>query len=312
MPARPDAPASSPPFQPGIYWRAVRAYSFPASIVPVLLGTALAARGYFGAPARFSPFLLLVTLAGALLAHAGGNVLNDYYDFVRGVDTRPEHGSGVLPCAWLAPKAMHRYGMLLLAAAGACGLLLLVIAPATSLRVVVLLATLGLACAVLYTPLLKRYALGDLVIMLAFGLGLTVGAYGVQTMLTSLAQLESLALAALPITLLVDAILHANNLRDAANDRANGVTTLASLLGPRAGGALQAFLLFGPVALVALYVLVIPLLPESALAVVLALPVLGKAYRSGDVPLCAQAHLFFGLLYAAGILAMEPPLPPLS
>ena len=44
----------------GAYWQATRSYSFPASIVPTLLGTALAARGYFGAPAQFDWLILTI------------------------------------------------------------------------------------------------------------------------------------------------------------------------------------------------------------------------------------------------------------
>ncbi|MBC8104908.1 MAG: prenyltransferase [Cytophagales bacterium] len=289
------------------YWQATRAYSFPASIVSVLLGTALAARGYFGAPAQFEGLLLALTLVGALLAQAGGNVLNDYYDFVRGVDSRPDHGSGVLPQGLLTAPQMRRFGTLLLAGAGVCGIALLFLARTENLfAVVVPLALLGLACAVLYTPVLKRYALGDLVIMIAFGLGLTVGTYGVQTPLATTGQLGLIALAALPVTLLVDAILHANNMRDTQTDGASGVRTLASLLGPQGSAALQAVLLFGPVILV-LVLALLRILPWTSLAVLLAVPVLIKAYRTGDVPFCAQAHLLFGLLYALSVVVVPHP-----
>ncbi len=295
----------SPPI--GVYWQAIRSYSLPASVVPTLLGTALAARGYFGAPAQFDGLIFALTLIGALLAHAGGNVFNDYYDYVRGVDTRPEHGSGVLPQGLLTKAQMYRFGIWLMAGAAACGLALLLLAKTENLLVVVVsLALIGFACAVLYTPVLKRYALGDLVIMLAFGAGLTLGAYGVQTPLVSAGQLGLVLLAALPVTLLVDAILHANNMRDAETDNDSGVHTVASLLGPRGSQILQAVLIFGPVLLVIGFVL-LKLLPWSSLAVLLAVPVLAKAYRTGDVPFCAQAHLLFGILYSLSIVVLPHP-----
>ncbi|MES2461389.1 MAG: prenyltransferase [Armatimonadota bacterium] len=290
-----------------VYWQAVRSYSFPASIVPTLLGTALAARGYFGAPAQFDGLILVLTLIGALLAHAGGNVLNDYYDYRRGVDTKPDHGSGVLPQGLLTTAQMHRFGIVLMAGAALCGLALLLLAKTENLLVVVIsLALIGFACAVLYTPILKRYALGDLVIMLAFGAGLTLGAYGVQTPLVSLGQLGLVLLMALPVTLLVDAILHANNMRDTVTDNASGVHTVASLLGPRGSQIFQAALLFGPVVLVVAFVLM-RLLPWSCLAVLLAVPVLAKAYKTGDVPFCAQAHMLFGVLYSLSIVVLPHP-----
>ena len=96
-------------------------------------------------------------------------------------------------------------------------------------------------------------------------------------------------------------ILHANNLRDAPDDRAAHVRTLATLLSPKAGQALQAFLLFGPVAFVVLGV-VLHGLPLWSLLTLLSLPLLVNAYRIGSVPGTAQAHLLFGLLYTASLL----------
>ena len=179
-----------------------------------------------------------------------------------------------------------------MAGAALCGLALL---PGRA-GVIVPLALLGLGCAVLYPALLKRYGLGDLLIILAFGIGLTVGTYGVQEGALNARQWGLVSLVSLPVCLLVDAILHANNLRDSADDRIAGVRTLATLLSPAGGRRLQQFLVFGPVALSLLGV-ALGLLPVWSLATLLALPILGRAYRTGLVPLTAQAHLAFGLLY---------------
>ncbi len=285
-----------PPF--AVLWRATRAYSLPASLVPVLLGTALAARGYAGAgPLPFHLPAFLLVLLGAVLAHFGANVLNDYFDFVKGVDTRPEHGSGVLTSGQMTAAQALGFGLLLMAGAGVCGLLLL---PRHA-AVVLPLAVLGLACAVLYPAFLKKYALGDLLIVAAFGLGLTLGAYGVQSGTMTTRQWLLVSLYAVPVSLLVDAILHANNLRDAPDDRAAHVRTLATLLPLRLAQSLQQFLLFGPLVFVVVCVLT-RLLPVWSLATLLSLPLLLRAYRSGSVPGTAQTHLIFGLLYTVSLL----------
>lgn len=295
----------APRFRPGAgaaaYWRALRAFSFPASVVPVLLGTALATRGYFapdGAGA-FSGAVFALTLLGSLLAHAGGNVLNDYFDYQRGVDTRPEHGSGVVTQGLVTPERMRLLGTLLLGGAVLCGVAVIEMAP-FSAGAVVVLALLGAACAWGYPTLLKRHGFGDLLIVLSFGLGLTLGAYAVQVPLASAAQGFAVLLLAVPVSLLVDAILHANNIRDVATDEAAGVRTLASRLGPEGSLWLQAVLLFGPPAFVTLGVL-FGSLPVTALATLLAVPVLWKAYRTGDVPFVAQSHLLFGVLYSLAV-----------
>ncbi len=303
------APKPAPPAL-ARYMQATRAYSFPASIVPVLVGSALDFRGYGLAQSANAPHFSFaafgLTLVGALLAQAGGNVINDYFDFVHGVDTRPEHGSGVLPSGLLTAKQMLCFGWGLLLAAALCGLGVVLMNPAV-LATVVPLALVGLGCAVLYTWFLKKWAMGDLVIMTAFGFGLMLGAYGVQASLTGgVGQWGLIALLSIPVALLVDAILHANNIRDAEGDKQAGVTTVAYLLGAKGSQAFQALLLFGPVALVVAFSL-LHLLPYSCLATLLVSPVLVKAYKTGDVPFVAQSHLMFGVLYALTVAVMARP-----
>ena len=298
-------PAPRPEPSPlAVYVQAARAFSFPASIVPVLIGSALAYRGYgleganAGVHFAFAPFAL--TMLGAILAHAGGNVFNDYFDFVRGVDTRPEHGSGILTQGLLSPQKTLRFALLLSFAAALCGAGVVLLSPTVG-AVVLPLALLGIACAVLYPLFLKKWALGDITIMASFGLGLLVGAYAVQVPLSGgIKQIGLLALLSLPVALLVDAILHANNMRDAADDAGAGVTTIASLLGPKSSLLFQGLLLFGPVALVAAFAL-LHLLPYTSLATLLTVPFLIKAYKTGSVPFVAQSHLLFGVLYAASV-----------
>ena len=289
-----------------IYGRATRAFSFPASIVPVIVGTVLAARGYGGsAGAGWNPGLFVLILLGALMAHAGGNVLNDYYDFRAGVDTRPDDGSGVLTQGLLSPGEMFRFGYALLAGAGLIGGILLAVAPGARAAIVPL-AVIGLGCAVLYTLALKRLALGDLVIMTAFGGGLTFGAYAVQHPAGSYGAAGLILLLSIPLTLLVDAILHANNMRDAETDKATGTRTIATLLGAPGSLVLHTVLIFGPPVVTVVFVF-LRLIPVSALAVLLSAPLLIKAFRSGDVPFTAQSDLVFGLLYAIGIGVMPRP-----
>jgi len=284
--------------QPAALWRATRAYSLPASIVPVLLGTVLAARGYgeLGG-SRFDPVTFLIVFVGAVLAHFGANVINDYFDFIYGVDTRPEHGSGVLTRGEMSPRQALIFALALFAGAALCGLILL----RAHAAVVLPLMLIGLACAVLYPAFLKKYGLGDLLVMIAFGLGLTLGAYGVQAGSISAEQYLWVALFSLPICLLVDAILHANNLRDAPDDRAARVRTLATALSPRAGQMLQGALLFGPLLFVGIGV-ASGLLPVWSLGTLLALPLLLRASRTGSVEGTAQTHLVFGVLYTTSFL----------
>ena len=80
---------------------AVRAYAYPASIVPVLLGSVYAwyARGVF-LPGHF-----LLALCAGMLYHTGCNLLNDYYDYRYGVDRDEAFGgSGLLVRGLMTPR----------------------------------------------------------------------------------------------------------------------------------------------------------------------------------------------------------------
>lgn len=282
-----------------VLWRATRAYSLPASVVPVVLGSALAARGFGGAAngGRFDAGVFCIVIAGAVFAHFGANVLNDYFDFVKGVDTRPEHGSGVITGGQMTSKQALIFGAILLAAALVCGALLL----RSRAHVIIPLALIGFGCAVLYPAFLKKYGLGDLLIIIAFGLGLTLGAYAVQIGEFASRQWAIVSVYSVPICLLVDAILHANNIRDTADDRAADVRTLATMLSRKGALIWQRVLLFGPLVFVVVGTAV-GFLPVWSLAGIAATPLLVRAYRSGSVEGTAQAHLAFGLLYAASFL----------
>jgi 1,4-dihydroxy-2-naphthoate octaprenyltransferase len=286
-----------------IYWRATRAYSFPASVVPIALGSAIAL--YLNGPRIFDSATFVLTLAGGILAHFGSNVLNDYFDFVRGVDTKPEHGSGVLTSGLLSAQQMLTFGIVLTVGAGLCGLALLTRQP----QAVALLAAFGLACSVLYPAVLKKYALGDVIVMAAFGIGLTVGSYAVQTGQFRGFGIEYALLASLPVAALTDAILNINNIINRADDKAVGTNTVANLLSETAARRLQAVLLAFPILWVLIGIgahFVAPTsllaLPLWSLAALVSLPALVKAYRTDAIPLTAMAHLAFGLPYALSFL----------
>lgn len=278
--------------------RATRAYSLPASVVPVLLGSTLAARGC-GIDGRgaFDLPSFFVVLLGAIFAHVGANILNDYFDFAHGVDTRPEHGSGVLTRGEMTPRQALRLALGFLAAAAICGLIVFRRQP----TFVASWTLIGLGCAVFYSAVLKRFGLGDLLIILSFGVGLTVGVYGVQIRPLTLHGCLVAAFYSAPVCLLVDAILHANNLRDARDDRAARVRTIATTLSPVGGQRVQLFLLFGPLVFV-LATVAAGWLSVWALATLAALPLLLRAARSGSVEGTAQTHLIFGLLYVGSLL----------
>lgn len=237
-------------------WVACRPWSAPISTVPVLLG-AIGAVAVAGAPMRWGR--LMLTLFGAWMAHASANLWSDLADYRRGLDRVPLPVSGALVRGWLTESQTFVFAVLTLLLAGICGLVLAVDAGPVPLWI----AAAGFPLALAY-PWLKRIAAGDAAVFAAFGPLLATGAWSVFTGRFSWIPMVWAA----PFGLLVIAVLHANNWRDAESDLAYGVKTVASVLGSEGSRRYFAVLLFGAFALTALLIVLprsIPPLRSAAL-----------------------------------------------
>src|SRR2546428_10173411 len=103
-----------------VWWRAVRPFSFTASTTPVLVGSAVA----FG-ETRFHPGLFAAAFIASVAIHAGANLVNDYYDHVRGVDTPESIGpGGMIQRGLLTPRTVLRGALVLFALSAIVGLIL--------------------------------------------------------------------------------------------------------------------------------------------------------------------------------------------
>ena len=286
-----------------IWVQAVRPFSFTASIVPVLLGTAVA-----GTQGLFTPALLLLTLIAAVAVQGAANLFSDYFDFRGGYDPPESHGSsGVLGRGLLQSGDVLRGGLMLLALAALIGVYLGV-ARGPGLLVLGAVGALG---AYFYSgpPLVYKYrALGDPVIFLLFGPLMVVGAYFVQAQAIDLVPV----LYALPLGCLVTAILHVTNIRDIPFAGQGRSVTGARLLGMGPSKALLYVLVGGAYALVIAGAVLGTFVRWSALAVLsapLAWTLVGRV-RAAAAPrdlamldiAAARLHLVFGLLLVIGVL----------
>ena len=285
-----------------IWLLAARPKTLPASISPVLVGTSLAF-----SHGRFSPAPALAALAGALLLQILSNFANDYFDFTKGVDTRDRLGPVRVMAAGLLSARELRLGIA--AAAGLAvldGIYLVLVGgwPVLAIGVASLIA------AVLYTggPFPYGYhGLGDLFVFIFFGLAAVCGTYYVQAG----ALPAAILFAAVPVGLLITAILVVNNLRDIATDARAGKRTLAVLIGPRntrhqylallilaysATPVLWLAFDFGPAVLLPLISL--PLAARRAFSIFSAK---GKELNS-ELAATARLSLLFSLLLSLGIL----------
>lgn len=285
------------------WFMATRPFSFTASIVPVLLGTLLAA--YDGS---FNAGLLALVLVASVLVQAGSNLVNDYFDFIRGADKPASMGrGGFIQRGIIAPRAIFVFGVVLFGIAAVIGLAIVYLVGWP----VLLFALPSLAAAYFYTggpKPLGYVALGEATVFLFMGPVLLVGSYFVQAGSVSWPSL----LVSIPVGLLVTAILQANNIRDIQDDTEAGKRTLATYVGRRWANREYLVLLFGAyvsIAVIALWGFV----PAGALIVFLTLPraldvarivVQRDEARALNAALrqTAGLHLQFGMLLSGVLL----------
>ncbi len=285
------------------WYMATRPFSFTASIVPVLVGTLLAAyEGEFD----FTMFALVVV--ASVLVHAGSNLVNDYYDHVKGADAPHQLGrGGMIQRGLISPRAILIFGLVLFAVATLLGLYVVYLAG----WLVLIFAIPSLAAAFFYTggpKPLGYVALGELTVFLFMGPVIVAGSYFVQTGSVTWTAI----LISVPIGLLVTAILQANNIRDISDDLAANKRTLATFIGRRWAVREYVILLLGAYAVLG-FITLGGLIPASALLVFLTLPKaieLVRVVRNRTSPAAlnlalrktAGLHLQFGSLLSGVLL----------
>ncbi|XP_059618790.1 ubiA prenyltransferase domain-containing protein 1 homolog [Phlebotomus argentipes] len=306
---QPPKPVSSPAALMKIktYLLALRPWSLSASLVPTLLGTALACRSSHAYD--FNVFTFLLTLFTIISVHCAGNVVNTYFDFIKGIDNRKSDDRTLVDHILTKDEVVSLGAVLYLA--GCLGFILLAMFSPARMEHLALVYFGGLSSSFLYTGGigLKYIALGDVLILIIFGPISVLFAYMAQTGYFEWTTIYY----AIPLALNTEAILHSNNTRDTESDKKVGIVTLAILIGRTASQVLYALLLFTP------YSMFVVLAVKYSLWYLLPLVTLPHAFRiekefrnpvtMHSVPRqTAKLNLFFGLLFVLTIFC-TPHLP---
>ena len=263
-------------------FHATRPKFFPASVLPVLIGTTWGIQ----ASGTFSASVFVLALLATVCVHAASNVLNDVGDDSGGTDRQNEDriypytgGSLFIQNGIMSASEMARLGISLLTVAAIAGLLLIVLKG----TMVLYFGLVGVVLAVLYSlgPVrLSSLGLGETAVAVAFGVVPVAGAAWLQG-----ATLDStLLIFSLPVSLWVANILLANGVPDIVADAATGKRTLPVRLGLTATATLYVILNFGAVAATAwlTYAGALPLLAPLVPAGLLFLAIRsGIAIRKG-------------------------------
>lgn len=166
--------------KPGSFkaWLTLPRFQFiPLTIILVSLGTAIAAHEGF-----FHPGYFFVAMIGSLLVHMTVNVINDYYDYVDGIDLNTRRtpfsgGSGVLTSNLLKPRQAFWVATFCLLIAMGIGAYF-VLTRGWLLLPLLLIAGFS---AYFYNIYLARWWVGELFAGLNFGPMIVLGSYFVQT-----------------------------------------------------------------------------------------------------------------------------------
>lgn len=201
------------------YFAATRPAFLTASLMACLIGLAIAWHGGI----VFDVAMALVTLLFALLAQAGVNVLNDYYDALNGTDAQNTErifpftgGSRFIQNGVLTLAQMRNFGFALMAGVAVAGLWLM--ARSAPQLMYVGLAGMFIGWAYSAPPFrLNSRGLGELCVAAGF-LAITVGTDFVQRKGFAAAPF----IAGLSYALLVTNLLYINQFPDRTADTAAG------------------------------------------------------------------------------------------
>ena len=241
-PKHPASPKEYQPLTPSLIWQEIAPHTWPAAILPVLLSVALStllphqalpgflAPSYLNTPDNICVVPTFVLLLICILMQSSVNVFNDYFDYIKGVDTIENSSDDVTDAVLVYnnvnPKSVLALASGLLAAAFIAGMYIVAIAGWIPLAI----GIIGAMIVALYsggkTPI-SYYPIGEAVSGLVMGGLITLACTYVLTGSLDFAVL----LWSVPIMTGIGLIMMTNNTCDIEKDREAGRKTLPSLLG---------------------------------------------------------------------------------
>ena len=208
---------------------AARPKTLTGAAVPVMIGLSLAwkdAAAYIGHP--FSWTAAVLCLLFAFIMQIDANFINDFVDYAKGTDDRETRLGPERACTqgWVSIEAMKHAIAITTTLACLVGLPLVLYGGLEMILI-------GMLCVVfcfLYTTHLSYIGMGDVLVLVFFGIVPVSMTYYVQLHTTSVEVLT----ASLACGIVIDALLLVNNFRDRDTDKKAGKNTLVVRIGEKA------------------------------------------------------------------------------
>lgn len=223
--------------------RAIRIRFLLASVIAVSNGLAIT----YWKIGTIDPFYAVMTYIGVVFLHASVDLLNDYWDHKRGIDsvttrTKFSGGTGVLPENLLTPKAVYAAGLIFLLLGASIG------AYFVAVRGITIAVILGFAVVAIYfySTSIVNAGLGELFVAIK-GAMIVLGTFYVQS-----PSLEPAAMYVGAIVGILSAtVLFVNSFPDYEADRSKGRRTLVIVVGKKTAAAVY------PAFMVAAYAMIV-------------------------------------------------------
>jgi 1,4-dihydroxy-2-naphthoate polyprenyltransferase len=226
-----------------IWLRAIRIRFLLASVIAVTNGLAIAYWKY----SAIDPLYAILTYIGVVFLHASVDLLNDYWDHKRGIDsatkrTKFSGGTGVLPENLLTPRAVYIAGIIFLVLGASIGAYFVAIRGIT----IAVILSFAVVAIYFYSTRIVNAGLGELFVAIK-GAMIVLGTFYVQN-----AVLEPTALYVGAIVGILSAtVLFINSFPDYEADRSKGRRTLAIMLGRKTASAIFPIFIIAAYALIA-------------------------------------------------------------
>ena len=288
-----------------VWLRVIRVRFLLASVIAVSVGLAI----NWNQNNTFDYFSAFLTFAGVMALHASVDLLNDYWDYKRGIDTitkrtKMSGGTGVLPEGLLKPSSVYRAGMAFLIIGGIIGTYFVF----TDGWVITVILAFAIFSIYFYSTKIVDSGLAEFFVAVK-GTMIVLGAFFIQSnQLTAEAVLGGIA-----VGVLSSLVLFIASFPDYDADKSKGRKTLVIMAGKKK--ATHIFWVFPIISLGAIiFGVSLQLFPVSALVALIPIPLiiiaglgLRKNYENPDLlfPSMSKTLMFSrlaGALFVVGIL----------
>jgi len=251
-----------------VWLRVIRVRFLLASIIAVSVGLAL----HWSQNGSIDYLDIILTFAGVLALHASVDLLNDYWDFKRGIDTKTTRtkmsgGTGVLPEGLLKPSSVYRAGVIFLIIGSLIGSYFVI----TNGILIAIILGFAILSIYFYSTKIVDSGLGEFFVAVK-GSMIVIGTFFIQS---GEVTVESI-LAGIIIGTLSSLVLFIASFPDHDADKSKGRKTLVIIVGKKK--AVKLFWLFPLVSYVIILIGVsVNLFPFLSLISLLSFPLMIKS-----------------------------------